>query len=154
MANNKYDIRTQDYKTQRTMAKTFAYMLIGWGTLLLITGCLYAYDAIATPGSGSSNMAGIIGASFALIGIVLQVSHIGNVAHIAHFVTEAAKVPEQQIKRNRRTGMSQMRIAVDSRPTDIKSYERRFERNELLFATGKGIVNAKFRVHMHSFSAG
>ena len=50
--------------------------------------------------------------------------------------------------------MSQMRIAVDSRPTDIKSYERRFERNELLFATGKGIVNAKFRVHMHSFSAG
>ena len=89
-----------------------------------------------------------------LVGIALQMPHVGNVAHIAHFVTEAAKVPEQQIKRNRRTGMSQMRIAVDSRSTDIKSYERRFERNELLFATGKGIVNAKFRVHMYSFSAG
>ena len=33
MAKNKYDIRTQDYKTQRTMAKTFAYMLIGWVNL-------------------------------------------------------------------------------------------------------------------------
>ena len=79
MAKNKYDIRTQDYKTQRTMAKTFAYMLIGWGTLLVITGCLYVYGAITTPGSNSSNMAAIAGASFALIGIVLIVLGARNI---------------------------------------------------------------------------
>lgn len=79
MAKNKYDIRTQDYKTQRTMAKTFAYMLIGWGTLLVITGCLYVYGAITTPGSKSANMAAIAGASFALIGIVLIVLGARNI---------------------------------------------------------------------------
>ena len=42
----------------------------------------------------------------ALIRIVLQMSHIGDIAHIAHFIPEMGEVAIKNIKGNGRTRMS------------------------------------------------
>ena len=44
---------------------------------------------------------------------MLQMAHIGDVAHVAHLVTEVFQIAEKNIKRDGRTGMSQMGIAIN-----------------------------------------
>ena len=48
----------------------------------------------------------------ALVGIVLQVAHVRDVAYIAYLVANVCEVAEQEVKGDGRTGMSQMGIAI------------------------------------------
>ena len=65
-----------------------------------------------------------------LIGIMLQMAYIGNVANIAHLISQMGEVTVQNIESNCRTGVSQMCVTVNSRAADIKSnvsFVNRFE---------------------------
>ena len=47
---------------------------------------------------------------------------IGDIANVAHFVAKLFQITKQYIEGNRRTGMSQMRIAVNGRAANIKPH--------------------------------
>ena len=83
----------------------------------------------------------------ALVGIVLQMAHIRDVAHVAHLVTQRLEVTEQQVERHGRTGVTQMRIAVDRRSADIHPDASGRQRLELLLAAGERIVKHEFGIH-------
>ena len=76
----------------------------------------------------------------ALVGIVLEVADVGDVAHVAHLIARRFQIAKQQVERNGRTRMSQMRIAVNGGTADVQTDERRLERFEALFAARKRIV--------------
>ena len=48
-----------------------------------------------------------------LIGIMLQMSYIRDIPHIAHLVTQMLQVTEEDVEGDGRTGMSQMGITID-----------------------------------------
>ena len=77
---------------------------------------------------------------FPLVGIVLQMAHIGDVAHVAHLVTERTQVAEQQVESNGRPCVPQVRVAIDGRAADVDAHMGRIHRFELLLAPGEGIV--------------
>ena len=70
---------------------------------------------------------------FAFIRIVLKVTHIGDVAHVPHFITQLHQVAIQHIKGNRRTGVPQMGIAVHRRSADIHAHMPFVQRLEGFF---------------------
>ena len=80
----------------------------------------------------------------ALVGIVLQMSHVSDVTHIAHLVTQMLQVAEQDVKRDGRAGMSQMWIAIDGGSADIHADMRRVDGLEALLLTSERIVDEKF----------
>ena len=67
---------------------------------------------------------------FTFIGIMFQMTYIGDISHIAHFVSQMGEITEQDIEGDGRTGMSQMGIAVYRRATHIHAYMRRVKRNK------------------------
>ena len=85
----------------------------------------------------------------AFVGIVFEVSHVGDVAHVTHLVARGPEVAEQQVEGDGGAGVSEMGIAVDGRAADIKSHERRVQRLELFFLAGERIVYGKRRFHRH-----
>ena len=42
----------------------------------------------------------------AFVGIMLKMSHVGDVAHIAHLISQMLEITEEDVKRDGRTGMS------------------------------------------------
>ena len=58
----------------------------------------------------------------ALVSIVLKVTYISNITHIAHLIPLSLKVAEQKVKGNGWASMSQVWIAIDSRSADIHTY--------------------------------
>ena len=83
----------------------------------------------------------------ALVGVVLQMPHVGDVAHVAHLVARGLEVAEQQIERHGRAGVAQVGIAVDRRTADIHARPARDQGLELLLAARKRIVKRQFRFH-------
>ena len=82
-----------------------------------------------------------------LVGVVLQMSHVRDVAHVTHLVAAGLEVAEQQVERHGRTGMAQMRVAVDRGAADIHAHAAGSQRLELLLAAGERIVKYEFRFH-------
>ena len=72
---------------------------------------------------------------------MFQVADIGYVAYIAYFISYMGKITEQEVECNRRTGMSQMRIAVNRRSTDIHAYVGFMQRNKLFLLSCERVVN-------------
>ena len=58
----------------------------------------------------------------ALVGIVFQMAHIGDVAHVAHLVADMGEIAEHHIEGHGRTRVSQMRLAIYRRPADIETH--------------------------------
>ena len=86
-----------------------------------------------------------------LIGIVFEMSHIGDIAHIAYLITDVFQVTEKQIKCNGRAGMTQMGIAIYRRTAHIHSRIGRIDRYEFLFTPIQCIINEKFLFHNFIF---
>ncbi len=82
-----------------------------------------------------------------VVGVVLQVPHVGDVPHIAHLVTRGLQVTEQQVEGYGRTGVAQVRIAVNGGSADIHSDASGRQRLELLLAAGERIVKYEFGIH-------
>ena len=75
-----------------------------------------------------------------LVSIMLQVTHIGNVTHIAHLVAQMLQVTEKDIEGDGRTGMSQMGITIHGRATYIHAHIGGMKGFETLLLTMKGVV--------------
>ena len=78
---------------------------------------------------------------FALVGIVLQVAHIGDVAHIAHLIAQMLQIAEQQVEGDGRTGMPQMGVAIDGWSTHIHAHMGGVNRLEALLLARQRIIN-------------
>ena len=76
----------------------------------------------------------------ALIGIVLKVSHIGDVAHIAHLVAKVLEVTEHEVKGDGGTGMAQMSIAINGGTAHIHAHMSGVDRGEQFLAARQRIV--------------
>ena len=76
----------------------------------------------------------------ALVGIVLQVAHVGNVTNIAHLVAQSLEVAEHQIECNRGARVSQMGIAIYGRTANVHTYTTFVNWLKHLFATCERIV--------------
>ena len=71
----------------------------------------------------------------ALIGIVLQVPHVGDVAHITHLITKVLQVPIQQVEGDGRASMPQVCIPVHRRSAHIHPHMPLMQRTKILFLT-------------------
>ena len=80
---------------------------------------------------------------FALVGIVLKMAYISNVAYISYFIAQVFQVTEHQVESNSRTGVSQMGIAINCRSTHIHTHIGGVKRLETLFLSSQRIVNYK-----------
>ena len=80
----------------------------------------------------------------ALVGVVLQMAHVGDVTHVPYFITEVLQVAEHQVEGDGGTGMAQMGVAIDGGTTDIHTDIGGMERFEALLLTRQRIVNNKF----------
>jgi hypothetical protein len=50
------------------------------------------------------------------------VPHIGDVAHIAHFVTQVLKVAEEHIEGDGRAGVAQVGVAIDGGAAHVHAH--------------------------------
>ena len=66
---------------------------------------------------------------------MLQVTDIGNVAHITHLVSEESEVTEKEVECNGGTCVPEMGIAIDRRSANIHTYMPFVEGAEILFLT-------------------
>ena len=58
----------------------------------------------------------------AFIGIMFQVTHIGDVAHISHLIAQMIQIPVKDIECDSRACVSQMTVAVHSGAAHIHSH--------------------------------
>ena len=72
---------------------------------------------------------------FPLVGIVFQMPHVGDVAHIAHLVAEVLKVAEEEVESDGRTCVSEMRVTIDRRAANVHSHTAFVEGLENFFCT-------------------
>jgi hypothetical protein len=68
------------------------------------------------------------------------VAYIGDVTDIAHLISHRLKIAEQKVKGYGRTRVSQVRITIYGRSTDIHTDVFRIDRLEELLATRKCVV--------------
>ena len=71
----------------------------------------------------------------AFVGVVLEVTHIGDVTHVAHLVAEVHQIPVEYVERDCRAGVSQMGVTVHGRTADIHAYVSFVQRFEGFFVT-------------------
>ena len=74
-------------------------------------------------------------------------AYIGDVAHIAHFISQMIQITEQDIERNGRTSVSQVCVAINGRAAHIHSHVRSVQRNERFLSAAQRIVNNQFIFH-------
>ena len=79
-----------------------------------------------------------------LVGVVLQVSHVGDVAHVAHLVAEVAEKFAQHVIGHARAGVAEMGVAIDGGTAYIHAHMAGVDRLEELFAAGQGIGDEEF----------
>ena len=86
-----------------------------------------------------------------LVGIVLQVSHIRDVTHIAHLVSQMLQVTEENIKGDGWARMTQMGVAIYGWTAHIHSHIGRMQGFKTLLLSVKGIVNQQCLFHIQMF---
>lgn len=80
----------------------------------------------------------------ALVGIVLQVSGIGDVAHIAHLVTQEGKIPEYHIERHEGATVAQVHVGIHRRAAYVHAHPAFDRGNETFLFAREGIVHPEF----------
>ena len=78
---------------------------------------------------------------FALVGIVFEVSDVSNIAYISHLVAEMRQVSEHYVECDSRSGMTEMRVAIDCWTANIHANVRGMKWLKSFFLTSEGIVN-------------
>ena len=77
----------------------------------------------------------------ALICIVLQVAYIGDIAYVAYFISQMLQVTEEQVECNGRTGVTQVRVAIDGRSADVHAHMRGVQRFEYFLCPAQCVVD-------------
>ena len=86
----------------------------------------------------------------ALVGIVLKMAHIGDVAHVAHLVAQVLEVAEEHVEGDGRPGVAQVRVAVHRGAAHVHAHVGRVDGLEELLAAGEGVVDKQFVFHCRS----
>ena len=55
----------------------------------------------------------------AVVGIMFEVTYVGDVADVAHLVAEVTEIAEKYVEGDCRTCVTEMAVAVDGRTADI-----------------------------------
>ena len=69
-----------------------------------------------------------------LVGVVLQVAHVGDVAHVAHLVAKMTQITENDVESDGGTGVAQMWVAVYCRSAHIHAHIGCMQRHKSLLA--------------------
>ena len=83
----------------------------------------------------------------ALVGVVLQVAHVGDVAHVAHLVAQMLQVAEDDVEGDGGAGVAQVGVAVDRRAADVHAHMALVNRAEELFLMAQCIVYQQLLFH-------
>ena len=83
----------------------------------------------------------------ALVGIMLKMAHVGDVAHIAHLVAQLLQVAEQHVEGDGRTGVAQVRVAIDRGAAHVHAHHGLTEGHEVFLAPCEGIVDEQWVFH-------
>ena len=78
-----------------------------------------------------------------LVGIVLEMPHVRDVAHVAYFVSKVAEKLLENVEGHAGACMSQVGISVHGRAADIHSDMTRSDRYKLFLPPGHGICKIK-----------
>ncbi len=73
--------------------------------------------------------------------------HIGDVAHIAHFVAQMGQVAPQHVKGHIRPRMAEVRLAVHRRTAHIQTHMRGRDGFKDFFVATEGVVKLKDGLH-------
>ena len=76
----------------------------------------------------------------AFVSVVLEVTYIGDIAHITHFVPEISQVSEQHIERDRGSCVAQMSVTIDGRSAHVEPYVRGVKRLKRLLRARECII--------------
>ena len=77
----------------------------------------------------------------ALVGVVLKVAHVGDVAHVPYLISKVLQVTEKHVKRYRGAGVAQVRVAVNGRAAHVHSNVWSVQRLEAFLPSRKCIVD-------------
>ena len=77
----------------------------------------------------------------ALISIVLQVAYVSNVSNVANLIAQVLEIAEEYIECDGWSCMTEMRIAIYGRATNIHAHIRSVERSKSLFRTSESVVD-------------
>ena len=77
------------------------------------------------------------------VGVVLQMAHVGDVAHVAHLVAEVAQQLEEHVVGHSGARVSEMGVAVDGGPADIHAHVAGMDGHEELLAVRKRICQSE-----------
>ena len=83
----------------------------------------------------------------ALVGIMLKMADIGNVAHIAHLVAKMGKIAVKYVECDGRTRMAEMSVAIHRRATHIHAHSTLMYRLEELLCTVQAIVDEQILLY-------
>jgi len=72
-----------------------------------------------------------------VVGVMLQMAYIGDIAHIAYLVAEMLEVTVYNVKGYGGTGVSEMAVAIDRWSAYIHTHPLRVDRSELLLGAGE-----------------
>ncbi len=122
-AGVRLDRRRQDIEKLHVVVVAVGIVLRHLHWLQLLEACLLGYLVLT------------------LVGIVLQMAHIGDVTHIAHLVAKVLQITEQEVEGNRRTRVPEVGIAIDGGAAHIHPDTPLVERAEILFLTAECIIN-------------
>ena len=78
---------------------------------------------------------------------MLEVSDIGDVAHIAHLVAQMLQIAEYEVESDGGARVAQMSVAVNRGAADIHPHVGSMKRFETFFLTVKGIVYQESLFH-------
>ena len=87
----------------------------------------------------------------ALVGIMLEMAHVGDIADVAHLVAEMAQIAEEDVESDGGTGVSQMAVAVHRRAAHVHAYPLRMYGAEQFLAARQGVVDGQIILFYHFF---
>ena len=85
---------------------------------------------------------------FTFVGIVFEVAHIGDVAHVAHLIPEVFQIAEYEIEGDGGTGGSQMGVTINRWATNIHSDVAGIDGLEEFLGARERIINKKLMFHI------
>ncbi len=77
----------------------------------------------------------------AAIGIVLQMAHICNVAHVTHCLAQVHEVAENQVERGKGSGIPKVHVAIYGRSTYIHTHSSIVNGGKGFLFAGQAVFN-------------
>ena len=87
--------------------------------------------------------------NFALVGIVFQVTYVGDIAHISHLITECGEIAIEHVESDGRTSVTEVRVAINGGTAHIHTHTSLVNRFECHLGACEGVEDEKCIVISH-----